>query len=596
MRHLPPTASPREMPELSAQPRNAKDKAVPTGFTPRGEDLQSQLQGVLHEDGAKTLKVLMESPKASELIRAMPDEDFYFTVKQLGSDDAVSLLQKASPSQWQHILDLELWRKDRLSIPQIEKWLRTLLSCGWDCTHRWLLTVDADLLIGILQNEIRGYVREDALPRPPKDLDDLWTLDDIYYVEFLNPRMQDIIQAILRILCEEELNFYRRVMQQVVWGVKAQIEEQAYRFRSARLEDHGFLPQEEAISVYQYQPPQRLEDFRQCELSETTARIPEESTPPHLPWNLMRGEELIGQALQAISHPAQVQRIKLELASLGNQVLTADLTQIQGKETLLEVLGKIKSYLTLGLQCLGARDIQGAASWLIRLPLKTIFQIGFSAFLERGWRAQKIWREHWSKPLRFKKSVLGFPWTELLEGLEGKHPTIFVPESNQYRHPRSMVEINRLDSELDRMEAAGVLLQTILKGLEQVAWRGILVRSQRWERESVSWRIIFFTSFVNWFLRDSLAFSSLSMDDVRRFHASAWRRTRPRTLLRGPRKGWSSALIAMSPDRDRIFAALCNEILDDLEEAMKRVTPEGLDPRFLPLLVSRERGRKGPTS
>lgn len=569
----------------SQPPKRSKGIEVPTDLVSQREDIQSQVERLLLEEASRRVEILLASPKAKELVGAMPDEDFFMTVKEVGPEDVIPLLQLASPVQWQHLLDLELWRKDRVFLPQVERWLRILLSCGWDCVHRWLLSVDPDLLVTILKKEIRVFVREDDTPTATKDMEPVWTLDDVYYVDFRNAAFKEIIQGILRILAEEELNLYRRVMEHIIWRIDSEVEEQAYHFRSARLEDHGIFPLEESISVYQYQPKERLEAYRRCDISELSARIPGETRAPHLPWKLAYGNDLIGEALRLMSHSAQVERVKMELASLGNQVLIADLKEIEGKETLVEALDKIKSYLTIGLQRLGTRDAHEAVFWLSRLPLRMIFRFGFSALLERSWRANHIWRERWSSPFRFRRPMLGFPWGEILEGLEDKRPMMFEPKNGEYRDPRSLDEVEQLDRELDFMEVAGALLQEVIGSPDNRAFRRILKAAQPLKAETISWRHILLTSFASWVLRGSTTFSPLSMQDVRRFHDDAWHRVRPRKLRRNLRKGWARRLCVILPDKATIVESLADDLLDCLEEALGRVSTSDLDPRFLPFIV-----------
>ena len=47
-------------------------------------------------------------------------------------------------------------------------------------------------------------------------------------------------------------------MEEIYWGVEAELEEQAYQFRRARLADRGFPDYFEAQDVFAYLNPQRF--------------------------------------------------------------------------------------------------------------------------------------------------------------------------------------------------------------------------------------------------------------------------------------------------------------------------------------------------
>jgi len=535
------------------------------------------------------MEALLESPRAGELIRSIPEEDLYLLVKEVGPEDSLPMLRYASEEQWQYILDLELWHRDRLLPQKTGQWLKLLLQCGWDCVHRWLKSVDPDLLILLMKKEIRVYIREDEeVPIPPEGTGPLWTQDEVYYIAFKNPEHRETIQGILRILAEEEWPLYRSLLEHVYWEVDAEVEEQAYRFRTARLEDHGFLSFEEALAVYRYRSAEEVERIRDALPDREAQRIPEDLTPPYLPLLLALGDDPVGRALEAIQDPEIVQRIKMELAALGNQVLVADGVEMEGKETLLEVLGKIKAYLTIGIQRLGVSRIEEAASLLSNTPLMTLFQAGFSAFLERAWRARRIWREHWSRPVPLRASLLGSPWRELLEGLNRLRPELFDPQLQHYRHPASMEELQHLDQQLERLAAAGDLMQSVMQGLSSDGLREILRQSWH-DEEALDWQGVLITSFVQWNLRGSILPEPVSLEEFRRFLSAAWRAKGRRRIKSSSKTGWFRALGERQPHGSLSTEAkrLLDDLLLRLEEELRSVSQHRLDPRFLPFVLIR---------
>ncbi|MGZ6027923.1 MAG: DUF6178 family protein, partial [Myxococcaceae bacterium] len=70
------------------------------------------------------LDALLDSADAPELVRALPAEQLYATVAEVGLADASDLVQLASPEQVQALVDLGAWKKDALDPHGLLEWLR----------------------------------------------------------------------------------------------------------------------------------------------------------------------------------------------------------------------------------------------------------------------------------------------------------------------------------------------------------------------------------------------------------------------------------------------------------------------------------------
>ena len=61
---------------------------------------------------------------------------------------------------------------------------------------------------------------------------------------------------------ERDYNYFGGLMEEVYWGVEAELEEEAYQFRRARLNDRGFPDFFEAQSVFAYLKPEQFLTIR----------------------------------------------------------------------------------------------------------------------------------------------------------------------------------------------------------------------------------------------------------------------------------------------------------------------------------------------
>ena len=68
--------------------------------------------------GSVALDRILALENPEEFVRNMAHVDLYWLVKKIGEEDALPVLQMASSEQWEFLLDLELWKKDRLDLRQ----------------------------------------------------------------------------------------------------------------------------------------------------------------------------------------------------------------------------------------------------------------------------------------------------------------------------------------------------------------------------------------------------------------------------------------------------------------------------------------------
>ena len=549
--------------------------------------IRKEVARLLELDAKECADLLLDSPAAEQLVKAVPETDFYLLIKEVPESDAVALLSIASDSQWQHVLDLDLWRDDRIVPAKITHWLQMLLACGWECAARWVSQIDPHLILLILKKRIRVHLPDYDYSIVELELESLWTLDNWYFIEFLDNESAKDYQRLLRLLAQIDSDFYRTLMEHLMVETDSAVEAQEDRLRWARLEDLGFLAIDEAITIYQYQSPERIDAIKTSMNVRAADFAPSGMTPPHFPLRLAKGEDLVGAALDAIPDEAALDGIKMALASLGNQIFTADLKTVEGKDTFIDVLGKAKSYIAIGLERLGAADVSEAAAILSRVPLKTLFQIGFSGLLERAWKANRIWVNEWTQPMEFKQSMLGSPWSEILDGLKRKRPTLFDPEIASHRRPNSLAELIALDSELDRMEAAGAVLQVVLKGLDLERIEERLYGSDIGLEDPLQWKAVLFTAFAGWIIDKNLLFCPLTMEEVRKFFKLVWKKPQEKPKKFDPEiiRRWREAVEKEIGEGSRSLSNLTDTIFPELEEELRSISLKNLDARFLPFII-----------
>lgn len=440
---------------------------------------REEISSILELKGKDRMEAILNHDNAQYLVQSLPEEEIYFTIKEIGAEDALPLISLMSAEQYQYLLDLELWKGYELKPEKVEYWLPILLSCEEDAIERWLKTVDLDTLLLILKKNIRIHIKNGEEPLDFKDEETRpFTLDGTYYIEVINPKFHDCIEKLLNHIASLDLNFYLRLLEQVNWEIGVELEERAFRFREARLADKGFPSFDEALSLFQYLNPQRLKLMLE-EKKIHYIDIPKDSLPPNFPMLLKEHRMFFSICLNELEDEYLLDRIKMELAYIANQALVVDQPENIDISVLKESLKKVGSYLSIGLEIMSGGDILQAKRYLSEIPLKFLFQIGFGRALELKWKAERILKKGWYSDKGLPISFLGFPWEERIEGLLKKRP-LFFSETDEigFREFRSLEEIRLVERELNLIEFVIKLISSIeFTYSDGLIWKTVLLNA-----------------------------------------------------------------------------------------------------------------------
>ncbi|MGQ9645174.1 MAG: DUF6178 family protein [Thermodesulfobacteriota bacterium] len=444
--------------------------------------IQREVSRILQLRGKDRMEAILSSDCSQEIFWSFPEEEAYFTIKEIGERDALPLLSLMSPEQCQYLLDLELWKGYEIQVNKVERWLPLLLSCDEEAIHRWLRSLDIDTLLLVLKKTIRLHLKEnDETPVARDGTTSYFTLDGTHFIEVFIPSLQNPIEQLLKGLAHLDFNFYWKMLQQMAWEIGAELEERALHFREARLEDKGFPPMEEALSLYQYLNPRRLRRMLERKEIQFPA-LPDKAPPPAFPLVLKDLGMFLSLCLRELEEGALMDRLKMELAYMANQVMVADQPEEIDLSTLQASLSKLGGYLSVGLEMLADGDLLKAREWMEKVPLKFLFQIGFGASLELKWRAEKVWQKGWFSEKRIPLSFLGSPCEERIKGLLKKKPLCYDEDSESgYREFRSLGEIRSYRRDLDKIELLGRILSRLrpFSYTEGLQWKTVLLKAYR---------------------------------------------------------------------------------------------------------------------
>ena len=91
---------------------------------------KDQLDMVLKTRGKERLHYLFLSENPEQLVQQLPELEVFLTVKEVGERDSLELISLTTSEQFQYLLDLDFWKKDRLDPEKVLHWMELLVESG----------------------------------------------------------------------------------------------------------------------------------------------------------------------------------------------------------------------------------------------------------------------------------------------------------------------------------------------------------------------------------------------------------------------------------------------------------------------------------
>ncbi len=171
----------------------------------------------------KRLAAVLAHTDAEALVAALPVQDFFFFVKEIGPEDAVPLLALGQTEQLIHLFDLEWFDKDDVQPAKALQWLERLASASEEKLLAWLYQADFELLVTLFKKWIFvALTPEDIDPLEATEQLPKHTLDDQYYWETRYLQFEDFIRRLLNLIFEVHSGFYRELLNHVIWAFETE--------------------------------------------------------------------------------------------------------------------------------------------------------------------------------------------------------------------------------------------------------------------------------------------------------------------------------------------------------------------------------------
>lgn len=354
--------------DLERRDPKAAEKAV-ASLSP-----EAQMALVCETPLARRGEMLGLIPAPEAAIPLMPEAEFCFTVKAIGLDDSIWMLEHATSAQIATSIDLDAWSGYEPDLANLNAWLEAFARTPRASFLRAARAVDPETLLLLIKSRIEVFKKPtgDEDWQPPEKTQ---TLEGQFYYR---ARAEGVdlahVTALLRMLFEEDYWSYFRLMQGVIWELDADNLEWAMRWRTGRLEDLGFPTWDEAMQIYKFLSPReraaipgdaRPLDVASWRLPVWIPRLPEAGSGRH-------------RVFQAIARLGEEERLAAFYAfvAVANKVAVADRLALSDAESTPQAIGKAAQLISDGLTHVAAENALDDPEVLRSVTMERLFRVG----------------------------------------------------------------------------------------------------------------------------------------------------------------------------------------------------------------------------
>ncbi len=549
---------------------------------------KDQLDMVLKAPGKERLHYLFLSENPEQLVQQLPELEVFLTVKEVGEKDSLELIALTTPEQFQYLLDIDFWKKDRLDPEKVLHWMELLVESGERKVTQFIQSTDPEFIALLLKKFLEVTTMEgEALET--RDRVPLFTLDQHYYVNFKGKGAREIFQPFLEIFYRVDNKGFRRLMDSLMVELESELEETGYRLRNARLADYGFPDFEEALEIYRFLNPNSLM------VAERSPQVMgrEETGKGGAVFYLAFQNQgpFFSSVLAGIDDPDEQDRLKQEITALCNKAIVAEAIDLSNIAAIERTVKKVYHTLNLGLQYLSKEDRIKASHLLRSLPLQRLFQCGVSTTILLRRKAESILKGSWFSNDQENLVFLDPPHFETFEGILRKRPALY--RNWIYEDFQTLQDLKEAQDFLEFIEAILNFLGRELKVYPRYLKELDLSSCYPEDWREITLSTIFLTCLANQALKGAFRFEAVEQTQLGEFLYRVFERDGQgkgviRMEVKERLREWLSSMESEDSRRQHLLA-FQDFCLDLFEEGYGKIAPEGkVDSRFVKGLLIRK--------
>ncbi len=441
--------------------------------------LEEKIGMVLSASWAQRQKLIVLAVNSEELVQALPEEEIYWTVKEIGPEDALPIISRLSFDQLQYIIDVDCWNKDLIDMAAVTRWLRMMLRCREENVLEWVTRTDDGFLNFAFKKLFTVFRLSDDIDlAEASDLLPTWTIDGMYYFKFTDDEARLVSIPFLHLLYKTDSAYFYYLMENTRCVSAIELEEDVLRIRQGRMAEQGFPEQDEAWSIYQYLSADEIQALLDRKHKDARAAAESLSSLPRLRYRftLRKPPLFVHAVLQNMTDMQSAEKVQREIISLTNRVMIADCEAVRETADKEKAFNKVLGYINISLELLGNRDTETAVRLMEEVPAHFLFRAGYSRALDLKKNAKLFYAE-----LRRKKALLpadffAAPWDETIAGLLMIRPLFFAgaidSTSSSFREFETADDIQAAENVLEIAKAITLVLFDCFGLKEATAFTG----------------------------------------------------------------------------------------------------------------------------
>ena len=343
---------------------------------------------------------LLAATDLADEVAALEPLEAYYIVKEIGLGQALPILLELSQEQLQAGIDLDCWNRYDFGADSFDKWLTAFALAGPDALAKAFLSLDYVTQLLFLAQTVTVY-DPDTDQIPPEDKANgksrAMTPDGFYLLELKTEIALKVHPfTLLDGLYQYDPTVTHQLLSDIRVDLPSQIEEEALRFRSGRMNDLGFVSPDKAAVLFSRPSIRKPLPRPRKPVSERT-RVPSVYAGP------LSENSLLQQALSLITDLDRLSRLEQEIVWAINSAIIAYGEKTEDIEHITDIAERTRDTISLGLESLLTQqepdsqlDSAAAAKASDLLDVWSIidlFRHGFAATLGLQQEVQQALRE-----------------------------------------------------------------------------------------------------------------------------------------------------------------------------------------------------------
>ncbi len=312
---------------------------------------------------------LLAQKDARKILRKMLPQKLYYALKEKGPENCLAVLDLLSNEQFQRIIDYDVWHKERLVPKKLFSWLELYHEIEPKKMVERFADLDEEYQIAALAPLLRFYDNDDfeSLSEDKQDRLQQFPNQALYYeICSDDPDIHRQITTLLETAMGENMRYAIALVSHSAMSPPEEAEHLLQQFRSARLQEDGFVPFTESQEIFL---PLDLRAKKKPTLMSLDSALSLDSK------GLLFLDEVL-KVGQKGEHYKSLPDLQTALLSCANHLCAALDIEPSDRPSLEFLLGQARSLISLALEYLSNSDPETGFGFLKTEYPKALFRFG----------------------------------------------------------------------------------------------------------------------------------------------------------------------------------------------------------------------------